>query len=171
MRLTSLLLLCLGFAFAVPALAELPLEGARQLVSVDTVRPSGEVIHPFYGEHPQGLIVYDRSGWMSVQIVSDPLPTVPSGNSRDSFRGAPPAEQAIAADGYYAYFGPYAIDQKASTVTPHVRHALYPGERGVDFVRHYAIQGELLTLVAKSHEAGEDRERRLSWRRLPRASA
>jgi hypothetical protein len=46
--------------------------GAWRLVSIETIRPNGEVIYPFYGKHPEGLIMYDDSGWMSVQIVSDP---------------------------------------------------------------------------------------------------
>jgi hypothetical protein len=167
MRSIRLLLLCIGLVASATSLADPGLVGAWQLVSVETIRPNGEVIHPYYGEHPQGLIIYDRSGWMSVQIVSDPMPAVPAGNSRDTFRGAPVAEKAVAADGYYAYFGPYTIDERASTVTHHVRHALYPGERGAEFVRRYTITGDLLTLVAKTHEAGEDRERHLTWRRLP----
>ena len=58
------------------------LKGTWRLVSIETVRPSGEVIYPFYGKHPEGLLMYDRSGWMSVQIVSDPKPTVPNSSSR-----------------------------------------------------------------------------------------
>lgn len=146
--------------------AESGLVGAWQLVRVDTVRANGQIIHPFYGEHPAGLIVYDASGWMSVQIVSDPKPMVPRGDSRDAFRGASAAEKAIAADGYYAYFGRYTVDESARTVTHHILEALYPGERGSDFKRHYLIKSDQLTLVAKLHEMGEDRERHLVWRRL-----
>ena len=61
------------------------LVGAWRLVSVETTRSNGEVIYPFYGRHPEGLLVYDRSGWMSVQIVSDPPPTVPLSSSREGF--------------------------------------------------------------------------------------
>jgi hypothetical protein len=64
------------------------LRGAWRLVSVETIRPNGEVIYPFYGKHAQGLIIYDPTGWMSVQIISDPKPTVPAGNSRDKFKNA-----------------------------------------------------------------------------------
>ena len=46
--------------------------GAWRLVSIETIRPNGEVIYPFYGKHPEGMIMYDKSGWISVQIVSDP---------------------------------------------------------------------------------------------------
>lgn len=51
--------------------------GAWRLVSVETKRANGEIIHPFYGEHPQGLLIYDRSGRVIVEIVSDPEPSVP----------------------------------------------------------------------------------------------
>jgi len=141
------------------------LTGAWQLVSVETVRPNGEIIYPFYGKFPKGMIVYDRSGWMSVQIVSDPKPVVPTGNSRDPFKNAPAAEKAVAADGYYAYFGTYSVDVTASTVTHHLKESLYPGERGEDFVRHFSIADGRLTLVANIHEMGEDHLRRLTWQR------
>src|SRR5215469_5869658 len=65
--------------------------GTWRLVRVETIRPNGDVIYPFYGEHPEGLLIYDRSGWMSVQIVSDPKPTTPSTDSREKFLAAPPA--------------------------------------------------------------------------------
>lgn len=107
-----------------------------------------------------------RPGWMSVQIVSDPKPTVPTANSRDAFKNAPAADKAIAADGYYAYFGSYTVDASAATVTHHLKESLYPGERGEDFVRHYSIVDGRLTLIAKVHEMGEDHQRRLTWQRL-----
>jgi Lipocalin-like domain len=141
------------------------LTGAWQLVSVETVRPNGEIIYPFYGKKPKGLIVYDPTGWMSVQIVSDPKPAVPTGNSRDTFKNAPAAEKAIAADGYYAYFGTYSIDVAASTVTHHLKESLYPGERGEDFIRHFSIEDGRLTLLTRVHEMGEEHQRRLIWER------
>lgn len=96
MRLCLLFLVChatLAFGQVSPSTVAPPhqqhganvadqLVGAWHLVSVETVRPTGEVIYPFYGKHPEGLIVYDRAGWMSVQIVSDPRPTVPLASSR-----------------------------------------------------------------------------------------
>lgn len=147
------------------------LAGAWQLVSVETVRPSGEIIYPYYGKHPQGLIVYDPSGWMSVQIVSDPKPTVPKDDTREGFHGSPLAERAAAADGYYAYFGTYSVDTAASTVTHHIKESLYPGERGEEGVRHFEIVNDQLILVAKVHEMGENHQRRLTWQRVPNDKA
>ena len=143
------------------------LVGAWHLVSVETTRPNGDVIYPFYGRHPEGLLVYDRSGWMSVQIVSDPKPVVPNSDSRAGIFAATPAEKASALEGYYAYFGTWTVDPSGATVTHHLRQSLYPGERGLDFVRQLSMDGIRLTLVAKVHEMGEDHQRRLTWDRVP----
>jgi hypothetical protein len=142
------------------------LVGAWRLVSLETVRPNGEVIYPFYGKHPEGLLIYDRSGWMSVQIVSDPKPMLPLSSSREGFLAASSSEKASAAEGYYAYFGTWTADAAAATVTHHIRQSLYPGERGEEGVRRFALQGNRLTLTAKSPEMGEDHERRLVWQHV-----
>ncbi len=128
--------------------------GAWRLVSVETIRPNGEVIYPFYGKHPEGLIVYDRSGWMSVQIVSDPQPAAPKTNSREAFLAATPAEKIAAVEGYYAYCGTWTVDTSTSTVIHHVKQALYPGEQGQEWPRHFTLDGNRLTLIAKTHEMG-----------------
>jgi Lipocalin-like domain len=142
------------------------LVGAWRLVNIETIRPNGEIIYPFYGKHPEGLIMYDQSGWMSVQIVSDPRPNLPKANSRDAFLASTPAEKIAAAEGYYAYCGTWTIDTSTSTVTHHVKQALYPGEKGEDFPRHFTLEGDHLTLIAKLHEMGEDHQRKLVWERV-----
>jgi hypothetical protein len=142
------------------------LVGAWRLVSVETTRPNGEVIFPFYGRHPEGLLVYDRSGWMSVQIVSDPKPNVPLSSSREGFLTATPAEKATAVDGYYAYFGTWTMDPSGLTVTHHIHESLYPAERGEKGVRQLSLEGNRLILVASAHEMGEDHRRRLVWERV-----
>ena len=94
---------------------------------LETIRPSGEVIYPFYGKHPEGLLIYDRSGWMSVQIVSNPKPMAPLSSSREGFLAASSSEKASAAEGYYAYFGTWTVDAAAATVTHRIRQSLYTG--------------------------------------------
>jgi hypothetical protein len=143
--------------------------GAWRLVSIETVRPGGEVIYPYYGKHPEGLLIYDRSGWMSVQIVSDPKPDIPNSDSRAAILAATPEQKASALEGYYAYCGTWTVDPSGPTVTHHLRQSLYPGERGEDFVRQLSLEGERLTLVAKVHEMGEDHQRRLVWERIQSA--
>jgi Lipocalin-like domain len=140
--------------------------GAWQLVSVETVGPHGEVTYTYYGKHPEGLLIYDRSGWMSVQIVSDPKPAAPNIDSRAAILAATPEQKASALEGYYAYFGTWTVDGSDTTVTHHLKQSLYPGERGENFVRQFSFEGERLTLIAKVHEMGEDHQRRLVWERI-----
>jgi len=149
-----------------PAPTSDQLIGAWRLVTIETVRPNGEVIYPYYGKHPQGLIMYAREGWMSVQIVSDPAPTAPSASSRESVMSAPLADKSKAFDGYYAYYGTWTFDATNSTVTHHIQQSLTPGERGEDAVRHFVLDGDRLILTAKTHEMGEDHERKLVWQRV-----
>lgn len=167
-RLCILFLIChAAFTLAqTPPTLKDQLVGTWRLVSVDTIRPSGEIIYPFYGKHPEGLLIYDRSGWMSVQIVSDPKPMLPRTSSRQEFLHAPDSEKAIAIDGYYAYFGTWTTDESAPSVTHHIHNSLYPGERDQEVVRPASLEGNRLTLTAKAHEMGEDHQRRLVWERV-----
>jgi hypothetical protein len=174
-RLFLLCLLAVGvFQLVIPVAAQTkpdgpvrePLVGAWRLVSIETIRPNGEIIYPFYGKHPEGLIMYDQSGWMSVQIVSDPRPATPAVDSREAFNAAPVPEKVAAVEGYYAYCGTWTFDAAKSTVTHHIKQSLIPGERGEDGVRHFAFDGDRLTLIAKTHEMGEDHQRRLVWQRV-----
>src|SRR6266702_826936 len=73
----------IGSASAEPPKADTSdLIGAWQLISVETIGARGEITYPFYGRKPQGLLIYDPSGWMSIQIVSDPKPIVPKDDTR-----------------------------------------------------------------------------------------
>ena len=65
----------------------------------------------FAYDHPTGIIIYDRSGWMAVQIDVK--------GSRKPFVNGPAAgtgeEKATAFDNYLAYYGTYTLDLKAQT--------------------------------------------------------
>jgi hypothetical protein len=109
------------------------------------------------------LLIYDRSGWVSVQIVSDPKPVVPNSGSREGVLAATPQEKATAFDGYYAYFGRRTVDPSGASVTHHITQSLYPGEWGQNGVRELSINGNRLTLISNVHEMGENHKRRLVW--------
>lgn len=103
---------------------------------------------------------------MSVQIVSDPKPALPAADSREEFIAAPAGEKAKAADGYYGYYGTWTVDEEKSTVTHHIEQSFYPGEHGENGVRHLTLQEDRLILTAKTHEMGEEHERKLVWQRM-----
>ncbi len=48
-----------------------------RLISITRITPQGPQSDPFYGEHCSGLLIYDPSGWMSVQIAAGTRARVP----------------------------------------------------------------------------------------------
>jgi hypothetical protein len=129
-----------------------PFLGAWLLVSQDTVYPDGSSV-PSRGEHPAGIIMYDASGYMAVQLMRT------DEHARDytdltSFR--------TAMDGYHAYFGRYEVDEAAQIVRHFVEGSGYFEYRGTTQVRHYHFEGDTLTLQA---QADDGTRRVLVWRR------
>jgi hypothetical protein len=51
-------------------------------------------------------------------------------------------------------------------VTHHIQQSLYPAERGEQGIRQLLLDGNRLILTAKTHEMGEDHERKLVWERI-----
>lgn len=107
--------------------------GAWRLVSIEGGADRNR------GPHPTGLIWYDGTGHMAVQIAPDRTRPSWAPNAKPS-----PQQAFDAVDGYIAYFGTYVVDPKAHTVT-HRRQAalnLY----AVDIVRRYELAGDRLIL-------------------------
>lgn len=107
------------------------------------------------GPHPTGLIYYDATGHMGVQIEPN--------RQRPSWPQTrlPTAQQALdAITGYTAYFGTYSIDEKAQTVTHHREGALNLDV--VDYVRRFQFEGnDRLTLLPVDRPGV-----RLVWERI-----
>jgi hypothetical protein len=90
------------------------------------------------GANAYGIIYYDPSGAMSVQVAPD--------RERPKAASEPtPAEAKAALTGYVAYFGRYTIDERARTVTHHRQGSVQPGDTA-DLVRGYEFSGERLIL-------------------------
>jgi Lipocalin-like domain len=80
------------------------------------------------GDHPPGIIIYDASGHMAVQIT--PI--------RERRASAPMSQ-------FLAYFGTYSIDERAGTVTHH-RQGDLRADGEIDAVRQYRFEGDRLIL-------------------------
>jgi Lipocalin-like domain len=96
---------------------------------------AGGAVDPERGEHATGMLLYDATGYMAVQIMPDrprrkwsgPLPT--------------PDEARDTVIGYSAYFGTYRVDEQARTVT-HIRAGgIEPGPLA-DQVRRFELVGD-----------------------------
>ena len=137
--------------------------GTWKLVSIETIRPNGELIYEWMGRKPTGLITYDSTGNMSVQIVHDPRPTFAFNDSEK----ATTEEKSAGFDGYYAYFGTYELDEGRGVVIHHVQNSLRPEEVGIDYKRFFKLSGDQLILTTTPfQDAGEQRTNRLAWERV-----
>ena len=161
-----LLLTCVSLISAEPRQDDVAqkLAGAWRLVSVEGTDPT---FH-FAFDHPTGVIIYDRSGWMSVQIdiTGTRKPFV------NGAAGGTDEEKIYAFNNYLAYYGTYTLDLKAQTVTHHLQDATTPNSRGVNNVRWFEFQGnDRLILIPREDGKGGVIDRRnatfkLVWERI-----
>ena len=146
--------------------------GVWELVSLQDHRSNGDVLD-WMGKNPSGTLIYSPDGHMSVQIMRDPHPVVAasmwSSDGRDLLPSASANEIRDAYSGYYAYFGTWEIDERARTVTHHIRGSMRAVEVGADYVRPYEFSGEYLLLRSTvSPASGEKQIRVITWRRAGR---
>jgi Lipocalin-like domain len=142
--------------------------GVWELVSLQDSRRNGDVLD-WMGKKPSGSLMYSPDGRMAIQIMRDP-PSVAgsmwSSDGRVLLPSASPNDIRDAYSGYYAYFGTWEVDERAHTVTHHVRASLRSGEVGARYVRPYELAGEQLVLrYAVNAADGDGWTRALVWRR------
>jgi len=165
----SLILFCLAATSAAPHPDDLTRKfvGAWRLVSIEGNPPGRTNVY----DGPTGLLMYDPSGHMSVNIVlkTDRKPFAPF---TKGLLTASTEEKAAAFDEYVAYFGTYTVDAKAGTITHHLEDNLIPGRSGTDNVRWFEFQGEnrLYLIPIEDGKGGvlahKDATYKLLWERL-----
>jgi hypothetical protein len=124
------------------ALAPGSLVGTWALVSVEERQPGGKTVH-WMGTKPRGLLIYDRAGNMSVQIMRDPVAPSASADPQDS---------------YVAYFGRYEVREREGAVVHRVQGSVRPSEVGAEYTRSARVSGDRLVL-------GLTATRTLTWQR------
>lgn len=125
--------------------------GAWLLVAAETQQANGDTL-PVFGGRASGLLVYDRSGEMSLQIAGERPPA----GSVEIYQELSAQERMVYLDNYYAYFGAFEVDEAAQSVIHRVLASLRPNETGVTYHRKYTIEGERLTLASTPEtHAGE----------------
>ena len=116
--------------------------GTWELVSRVERDAAGRVIpDSSLGADPVGLVVYDATGHLSVQIMK-------------RRRTGPPCAVTGKADvnnpaqfaGYDANFGRYEVNRAAHTITHHIEGALGPEDVGRTVTREYRVVGDTLTI-------------------------
>ena len=152
----SLLIAALSLGLAIAAarasgthpMVSADLIGTWRLISIVNHGPAGAEPDAFYGSASEGLLIYDRSGWFSVQIMSRPRPHLDVPSVRPEHAGgADAAAKEGALDSYYAYYGTWTYDPSTSTVNHHATGALYPSEEGATYSQRVQIDGSRMTFT------------------------
>lgn len=128
--------------------------GAWRLVSFEEDSADGEVVYP-YGKDAVGLLTYDSSGRMSVQIMKrDRAPF-----SSADWNRVPTERLRKAIEGFTAFFGTYEVDDANQIVIHRVEGHVLPENVGKELRREFAFSDEVLTLKPSP-------TRRVVWQRI-----
>ena len=140
------------------------LVGTWKLISIED--PSPTASKP--DEKPSGLIMYDSTGHMAVQITRrQDRPRFASNNQAEGS----PQEIKVAFVGYGAYYGSYEVREKEGIVIHHLEGALFPNEIGTDNIRYYEFSGDRVRLIVATIKDGKiqpknPNARYLVWERI-----
>jgi hypothetical protein len=160
--------LCAADAGHSPRITQQDLIGAWRLVDIEVEGPGGREVDTFYGSGSRGLVIYDVSGWFSVQIEGSGRPAVqvPSARPAPELSESNARLNAAVLDSYYAYYGTWSFDPVTSTVTHHAKGALYPGEDEATYAQHVEIVGRRMIFARTQNVAGHLTVQRKRWERL-----
>ena len=114
------------------------LSGVWELVSLQDHRPNGDILD-WMGKKPTGMLIYSPDGRMNIQIMRNPRPIsanpIWTSDGHSLLPHAAAHEIQDAYSGYYAYFGTWDVDERAHTVTHHVKASLRSAEVDSDYVQ------------------------------------
>jgi hypothetical protein len=133
--------------------------GTWKLVSWTYQDASGNVVD-FFGENPLGILTYDKSGYMSAQLMKSDRSKL--GTPR-LFEGTD-EQVAGAYRSYAAYWGRYR-ETAPGEFTHYVEGSLLPDWTATEEIRHARIEGELLTLSAIVTANGHRLTVEVRWRK------
>jgi len=144
---TALVFLWLGAVFpagkALGQQAESTLKnqllGTWMLASNFTNRDDGSKVD-ILGLNPTGMLMFDGNGHISVHEMRSDLPKFGS-NSREGTE----AESKAIVRGSVGYFGTYAVDEAAKTMTVHIDACSFPNWNGTDQKRSFTLSKDELT--------------------------
>ena len=141
--------------------------GAWRLLAIEYSGPHGETLDPYYQKGSSGIIIYDPSGWMSVQITAPNRRKGEIAAVRVPRPDGEAASKAEAFDTYYSYYGTWDYDAATSVVTHHVKSSIIPAETGLDYAQTITLESGHLVFTVRSGSPGAETVRRKIWERLP----
>jgi hypothetical protein len=96
-----------------------------------------DVIYPM-GRNAVGVLDYSADGKVSVHIMGE---------------------------GYFAYYGDYTVDERASTITHQLEMASEPSFVGASNLRRAELRGSTLILIGEMTFEGKPRTIKVTWKR------
>ena len=128
--------------------------GALELISIETRSSDGTVDTPF-GSGPEGLFLFDPSGYFSVQIASG-----------DPHRAQAP-EPGQHDEGYLAMWGRFAVEEESQSFVLSIAGSNRPGLVGTQLRRYVTWMGASAEFRTDpvAHD-GIESVTTISWRRL-----
>jgi hypothetical protein len=142
--------------------------GAWELIDVVEEPVDGSPARHPMGERPIGLILYTPDGYMSAQIMHRERAAV-SGDWTD----LTPEDYQREAMTYFAYSGPYRVDEEKGLLEHSMTVSLFPGWVGQTQPRGVEIDGDVLHLstAAPTLSGGVVVMTHIRWRRARAGAA
>lgn len=139
------------------------LAGAYRLRSFEDIADDGEVRQPL-GSEPNGLIIYDRSGWMSAVLSTSDRPAF----AEDDILEGSDDERVRAFSTSSGFAGRWSIED--GEVIHQLTVATFPNWVGTTQRRRYdLVDGELWLHPPRLLMNGKMRRSELRWERLGRS--
>jgi len=139
------------------------LAGSWKLISIEG--PASQNGQSGTGK-PSGIIMFDHTGHMAVQLVRGDRPAFAEGANGSA------QERAQAYASYTAYYGAYTFEPENRVVIYHLENSLNPGQVGQAYIRYFEFKGNRLTLsVADDGRGGrrafKDTTQHFIWEKIP----
>jgi hypothetical protein len=163
-RLTTLAALGLTLLSGPAASQDKPLAeqlvGAWTLVASYQERPDGSRFDTF-GPNPKGIMIFDPSGRMLLQMARSDRPKFSSNNRLTGT----PEENRAAVHGLLSYFGRYEVQETERAVVITVDASSFPNQDGTIQKRPVEINGNELRWTNPVPSRGEFSAAYIIWRR------
>lgn len=134
--------------------------GGWSLVKFEGTYPDGRVVSPM-GRNATGHIVYSANGFVSVNMMRGDRPDV---TERKAFHARSDAAVAQVARGYFAYSGPFEVDEERAVARHHFDLCIDPALIGTLQERHVRFFDDKLELSVRE-AAGVALPSALVWQR------
>ena len=118
--------------------------GTWRLISWVYKNEQGETVD-YFGKHPTGILMYDKSGYMNAQLTQSERPLFETQAMSDGTD----AERVNAFQSYVAYYGTY-VEESPGVIVHFVKGALFPNWIGSQQVRYGSVQDDRLVLRTPS---------------------